>query len=586
MLEDSLQINRLSNQYLLAESATSVNTDKKRLDRMATEQLANILSQALAPLLTCKPGLVLLDKLECELTLDSTLSDQAIVDSWVAEITRILSRRLRDDTSQAMACFDQPSDLLAAFLIDLTKGQAWNSWIYRSFDGLKMLPLSTALRTALLDDSEAGLTVLLGMKKHEQLMIIRSLSEGESNRVLSTLARSDGDTELDPDIIARHLLTSIQPWSITLHGQGALSLWLFLQANSNLRMVCRTQELLIREMVRFKDKLNNNGLLGKTFSKDDSSIHKKYIHETEVIACISPPLRKQIINLLLQGQDNEDRAEIHRATGNDGEVKFTLNGGAIMLLRFVAELPIADLPGVDADDAACLRLMILAKAIGGDRFTQLFNDPVLRDLLEVPPAMTVTEAIYWAVSKQLSTWQKWMSIIGGWRRGQWNAKEDVQVLCNRYGIHRLVTEKVKGAWLYAVSVKNLSEMNQKVSPLSVLSLLPENRILRRSLADYSYLRVPLIAEKNENVDLALSVMAQGVLRDFSFCLSGFADSSLSFLYDNFLSFSARMEKVEQGYHVHLGRPSLNVILNMTSLQREQFSLPWHPSHSLRLFPES
>lgn len=586
MLEDSLQINRLSNQYLLAESAASVNTDKKRLDRMATEQLASTLGQALAPLLTGKPGLVLLDKLECELTLDSTLSDQAIVDSWTAEITRVLSRRLRDDTSHAMACYDHPSDLLAAFLIDLIKGQAWSSWVYHSFDGLKMLPLSTALRTAILDDPGVGLNVLLGMKRHEQLMIIRSLSEVESIRVLSTLARSEGDTELDPDTIARHLVTSIQPWSITLNGQGALSLWLFLQANSTLRMVCRTQELLIREMVRLKDRLNDSGLVSKTFAKEDSAVCEKYIHETRVIARLSLPVRKQILNLLLQDQGDEGCAEVHRATGTDGEVKFTLNGGAIILLRFIAELPIADLPGVDTDEAACLRLMILAKAIGGDRFSQLFNDPVLRDLLGLPPAMTVASAINWALSKQLSIWQKWLSIIGDWRRGLWNATEEEQVLCNRFGIHRLVTERVKGAWLYAVSAKNLSELNQKCPPLSGLSLPPENRMLRRSLEDYSYLRVPLIAEKSENVDLAFSVMAQGVLRDFSFCLSGFADSSLSFLYDNFLDFSARMEKVEDGYHAHLGRPSLNVILNMTSLQREQFSLPWHSSYSLRLFPES
>lgn len=586
MVESSLKINRLNNQYFLDESTASVNNDKKRFDRMASDQLARTLGQALTPLLSREPGLVLLDKLECELTLDSTLSDQTIVDSWASEITRVLSRRLRGDTSQAIACFDHHADLLAAFLIDLIKGQAWHTWVYRSFDGLKMLPLSVALRTAIIDDTGAGLNVLLGMKKHEQLMIIRSLGEVESNRVLSTLARSEGDTVLDPDTIARHLLTSIQPWSITLHGQGALSLWLFLQANSSLRMNCKAQELLIREMVHLKEKLKDSEPFKKTFAKEDTALREKYIHETEIIAGLSLPIRKQILNLLLQDQDDEGCADIYQEKGVDGKVRFTLNGGTILLLRFIAQLPIADLPAVDEEDAACLRLMILAKTMGGDHFTQVFNDPVLRDLLVVPAALTVTAAKSWAVSQQLSTWQKWLSVIADWRRGLWNTKEDEQVLCNRFGIHRLVTESVKGAWLSAATNVNRAVLKKEIIPENCSNVPPEKRMLRRSLADLCYLRVPMIAEKSENIDLALSVMTQGVLRDFSFCLSGFADSSLSFLYDNFLAFSAQMEKVEGGYHVHLGRPSLNVILNMTSLQREQFSLPWHPSDTLSLFPDS
>ena len=270
----------------------------------------------------------------------------------------------------------------------------------------------------------------------------------------------------------------------------------------------------------------------------------------------------------------------------DEEIRSTPYGGALILLRFIAELPIDELTGVDAD---CLRLMILAKALGSDRYTEVFNDPLLRGLLAVPPALTVTAGTDWAMSQKESLWQEWMMQIADWRCGQWPAKADEQRLSNRFGLHRLFRENVKGAWLYGDRADNLSELNRLNSPITC-SPWPldkvNKRMLRRSLADLHYLRLPLIADNNATCDLALSVMAQGVLRDLSFCLPGFAASSLTFLYDNFLAFNARLEEVDEGYHAFCGRPSLNLILNMTSLQRQRFRLPWNPSRSLSIFPES
>lgn len=586
MHESSLQIHRLNIQYILDESTTSATEEKKRLDRMATEQLARTLGQSLSPLFSRKPGLVLFDKLECELTFDSTHSNRAIVEAWTSEITRVLSRYLQDDTCQAMVYYDTFEDLLSAFLIDLIKGQAWNNWAYRTFDGLKMLPLSAALRTAILDNQDVGMKVLLAMNQTEQRMVVRALGKVESHRVLSTLASNNSDVGVNLDKVARQILSVLDNDLLISNETSASSLYLFLQVNATHRMNCKIQARLIREIVQLKTSLADSAFYHSVNKNDKLAIEKIINTETEIIAGLSPATRNIIINIL--SKNHEDivcDTTIDTMNGDAGRC-LTLFGGAILLIRFIAELPINKFPGITDDDAICLRMIILAKAMGNERFIDVFNNPVLRELLAVPPTLTVRAATDWAANQPQDRWQDWMHMLADWRRGQWPAKEDKQVLCNRFGIQHLLSERVKGAWLYSVSATNISELNKLNVPASDNKVPVDSRMLRRSLADFHYLRIPLIASMNENIDMALSVMSQSVMRDFSFCLSGFSDSSLSFLYDNFLAFSAQMEKVENGYHVHLGRPSLNVILNMTSLQREQVSLPWHSSLSLSLFPDS
>jgi len=74
--------------------------------------------------------------------------------------------------------------------------------------------------------------------------------------------------------------------------------------------------------------------------------------------------------------------------------------------------------------------------------------------------------------------------------------------------------------------------------------------------------------------LALSVAAMGLLRDFAWRLPGFARSTLLYLYANFLDIPATLECGPDRYLASMGRPPLNLVLNMTGMARGSFELSW------------
>jgi len=103
--------------------------------------------------------------------------------------------------------------------------------------------------------------------------------------------------------------------------------------------------------------------------------------------------------------------------------------------------------------------------------------------------------------------------------------------------------------------------------------------------DLSFLAFPEPFGVVRSFDLALSVAAQGVLRAFARRLPGFAGSSLPYLYSNFLDFTASLEDEPERRVVRLGRPPLDIVLNMTGMARKEYRLDWLDERPLVLFQE-
>ena len=68
------------------------------------------------------------------------------------------------------------------------------------------------------------------------------------------------------------------------------------------------------------------------------------------------------------------------------------------------------------------------------------------------------------------------------------------------------------------------------------------------------------------LDRALSVIAQGLLRDYAWRLPGFAWSQPAYLFENFLDCQATIEFEEHRHVVRLSRPPLDLLINMTRTQ--------------------
>ena len=104
-------------------------------------------------------------------------------------------------------------------------------------------------------------------------------------------------------------------------------------------------------------------------------------------------------------------------------------------------------------------------------------------------------------------------------------------------------------------------------------------------ADLLYLSPPRALGLSAHARLALSVVAQGLLRDFARRLPGFAQSGLEYLYANFLDCEAVYEEEASRRVVKLGRPPLAVVLSLTGAARGVHRLGWLDERPLAFFQE-
>ena len=112
-------------------------------------------------------------------------------------------------------------------------------------------------------------------------------------------------------------------------------------------------------------------------------------------------------------------------------------------------------------------------------------------------------------------------------------------------------------------------------------------MVRRSRmgADLLYLSPPRALGLSAHVRHALSVVAQGLLRDFARRLPGFAQSGLEYLDANFLDCEAVYEEEASRRVVKLGRPPLAVVLSLTGAARGVHRLGWLDERPLAFFQE-
>jgi hypothetical protein len=138
--------------------------------------------------------------------------------------------------------------------------------------------------------------------------------------------------------------------------------------------------------------------------------------------------------------------------------------------------------------------------------------------------------------------------------------------------------------------ESLLEFGRNAFPQSLLKplaaaeegMLPSPSTLVR---DLGYLSSPRDLILSRAVDLALSVVAQGVLRRFAAQLPGFGRSSLSYLNRNFLDCCAAVEASEERIVVSLSQPPLHLVLAKGGLNRRSYNLSWLHGRLCAIFPE-
>jgi hypothetical protein len=319
------------------------------------------------------------------------------------------------------------------------------------------------------------------------------------------------------------------------------------------------------------------------------------------------------------------------------ERRYTALGGVFLLLPLLDELPLAeavqDWPTLEEIDPVTLvRFLLLVQCCGQPRAQHAFNDPLLRDLLAVPPSLSPALLADWGARLSPAQQHTLLATLARWHSERGAITGEVQLLTRSpaRGAPLVVwLDGVRGIWLavYRYSPRQAERLPALLrerlageeEPAVLLSHadwleplrreFPASRILDlaeatatlteevpdlaerlarlpKLSAELAYLSLPRSWGPARPWQWTLNVAAQGLLRNFAWRLPGFAGSNLPYLYSNFLDLTASLEDEPDRRVVRLGRPPLHLILTMTGMLRKVYRLSWLDDRPFALFPEA
>jgi hypothetical protein len=286
----------------------------------------------------------------------------------------------------------------------------------------------------------------------------------------------------------------------------------------------------------------------------------------------------------------------------------------------------------DLSAAMIVRFLLFVKCCGQMRAHLAFSDPVVRDIFGMPPTCTSDSLLRWqrrVTPVQLSTFAR---ICSQWPE-QHFAPSSHYCLTTVETQKRAVVvfiESGRGAWLSAQRLDRtnlasiLGAMTACVRPddrrqarlwcdpgliQEAASLGEWQRVLslgseeteplaeqedatvemtaqaERLAEEMCYLEFPKSLRMRQTLDLALTVIAHGLLRSFAGRLPGYGHSRLAYLYQNFLDCSATLEEEPTRRVVRLGRAPLQLMLNLTGLSHGTYTVSWLDDRPVALFPQ-
>lgn len=551
-----LFIERLHNRYLVpADDAVSAEL-RDRCESSIRIELHSALAQVLDRSFDPQDSSVwFVRKLSLDFALSSQIDQGVAPRVWAQQIGSRLIEALRQPDDNEVIRFPDRAAYLAHFLLDLAGGSAWEKWYYTPFAGLRALSVTAALRTAILDQPETGLSAfdLLGDKASR---IAEALCPPDAASVLAGLGDGPSNAEQSACVSAVARASSDAPYCPPKHEQRH-ALILFLATR---RQVAGLGGRPLAEASRAVARLlrcQHEGSLSAGLSGGDLAALYQAVGP-EHAPTLAPVLTSDAIRNLLS-----------RSSPRLAETAFTHFGGMFLLLSLLDERPIGEAT-VDWPDptensggtgaAALVRFLILVKCLGSRHAAGCFYDPLVRDWMRISPAVEPRSLAAWSGRIRPRHLNRLLEVLLSWH---------VKIGAVAGPPLELVKARCKGSPVIFEMDRERGIWVRRGGVHPATASLPDS-----ATRDLAYLSLPRALGVRRGVDLTLSIAAQGLLRCFAWKLPGFSRSSLPYLASNFLSCTAGVEQTTDRAIVCLGRPPLHVILGMTGLNRTTYSLSW------------
>jgi hypothetical protein len=565
---------------------------RHRLDDVIERELPQTLARAFDSWLSdSDPSIWIIRQLHIEAAVNVVGEPEQITRTLTTQIVKNLAATFQDENSDNVRHFPSRAAYLASFLADLAFGTAKSQWYYQSLAGLNALPLSAALRTALCDDSRTGKAALRLLSAAELRRIVQSLSVQDARQVLEQIAAEGpvADQSLCHQSVVEAATAKAAALS-DLSNEWQRALYLFIAAIDDAKA---SDGVSLRDaalkVARYK-----NGWPKAGAGSDASS-------------------------------------QVYRRNTVFGEVFFILPElDQLPLLEATRDWPHAD----EAAAISLVRFLVLLKCCGSESSERAFYDPLVRDLLLIPLALSVEVFRTWQARLKPQHLESFLTALWKWQvaRSAIQAKEQLLTVVTQRTASRLLVliDAARGLWLWTdrdrsrepqkiiaslrAALRLLTEAEGALySDPALVSLWRENfpqlnvvdlsdSVIDAGAAekhgidaiiarldklhdDWEFLRLPARLKIARPLDRILSIAAQHVLRGIAWRLPGFAASNLPYLARNFLEFGARVEEEPVRRVVRVGRPPLHLVLNMTGMTRQSYRLSWLDERPFELFQQ-
>lgn len=639
-----VRVERARVELILSREHPAPERVRARFDDIASKELGPALARAAAATLSDgRGGLWLFRRLDVAFDANTDWDADVIAEAWTAALRREVGACLAAGRADDVQWFPHRAALVARFASDLARGVAWGRWIYAGFAGLRGLPMSAAIRTALLRDGDAW-SVLEAIEATEVASVCAALTAADAARILTALEVDDGGAELaDWTPLARAFAGELADGT-SLAGEPHLALRTLARAAregaqtpglaAGARAAACLASLVAQALPSHAAELLAAARRGELAALAQAG-GVGAIEALAALARAGEAARHMLADALAV------RAGVGVAAGEArhdvSSVGHTLAGGAFLLLPLLDELPLdeatAAWPGCeDSGAAAVMRLLVLAQALGGQRAPAAFADPLLRDLTGVGPRAHGGSLADWSRAVSRAALGSFTDAMASWGRaaGALGAEALVVARAPLGAGHRLVLlDGARGQWMALGALGRRSSRRPErwlraacapfaggdtprlyfddglaeaavavlpaSQPLAGATVAPDEGpatladVIARLPAladDLAHLAVPRAWDLGGGLSDALVMMAQALLRAFAWRIPGFAHASLRHLHANFLDVRATVEDEPDRRVVRLGRAPLHLVLAMTGMARATYRLSWTDDRPFTLFPSS
>lgn len=639
-------IQKFHSEYRVSREHPAPEEVQGRLDAAAIHDLKPILESALTPLFNgSDSGVWLIRRLELEMAVNAAWERDQIARTWARQIAQEISLTMRDGGDGVnVLWFPDRVAFLARFLVDVEAGIAWGKWQYYSYEGLKALPVSATLRSALLDSPEQGQAALLQLDRGERKGVLKALTRQDASRVLAGIAEASPASDEMLCFQSAWAAWEGLEWGELSAGDEpyhALELFLaaLLESGKPGGLALRAAALALLRLARLivrKEVPDSVALLNALMRRDMAILYALAGSDAETLFPLTRCPTEWVKGVGQALKERAGFAEAERNAASSAGPRYTPYGGAFVLLPFLNSLPLAEaVKGwIDTEYAAAIslaRFLILMKCLGNPRAYNTFYDPVLRDIMGIVPEVSLTLVADWQKQIREPQIRQFENVLAqpqvdtdgqgtpfyilaegfarggriavllGGERGKWRLIHTfrpyaIVTLLNR--VKFLLQDEEEAVVLCSpVFGAALRATLKKAVVLDLGSgeasaLITQEPLLAEIVArlgalsgDLNYLLCPAEFGLTRRVDRVLSVAAQNMMRDFAGRLAGFAYSSLPYLFQNFLAFTGSIEEETERQIVRLGSPPLALILNMSGMNSSVYSVDWLDERPFALFSQ-